>query len=337
MAWISVVAGRPQFVRQSSEHRAMREANGIVAFDDSNLVWSWLAGSEVEAREEEQILMHPKHLTSGMVARPSETLLVALVASVLLRQSVGEDVDAELVRLAGLKGYKQSASKVAQATLRRLLGSKKSSSRRQVAVGYPQNETDFEKFVDRTPAPLGAQVALVPDGRLWARIGASVAIPLAYEALVAGGSRPDLATLGAFIRSGADFRKRVVVYERTGAPSSSVWREDTSEVPGFDAVELTDAEVVVHHYMGVRWQAPLLFDDEVNAFRFLAHIEAGWSQVREASDAAMWRRLEKARKSLRTVHRVSIDPENAMEDPDSTARAQDTYGVEIEIVGFIDA
>jgi hypothetical protein len=337
MAWISVVAARNDFITSVSEHCAARAKDGIVAFDSGNLVWAWLAGSPAAKGEEESILMRPTHLTSRMVERPSETLLLSLAGSLLLRRCLGENVDADLARLAKLKGYKETSSLVVQATLNRIVSDTTFSTKRVGKIGYPETNRDFKKLVEGTAPPIPAQIALVPDGSLWSRTCTGTVIPLAYEALSASGKRPDLSRLSEFVHCGGDPRKRDVVYQRVGQASSSVWREDPTEVPGFDAVELTEDAVIVHHYMGVRWQAPLLLDEDVNAFQFLAHVDAGWDQVRDTLGADGWQRLQKVRATHRTVHRVSIDIENATDDPASTAQASKTYGVEIEVVSFLDA
>ncbi|WP_437576626.1 hypothetical protein [Sorangium sp. So ce887] len=336
MAWISVTAARSYLAEGIAQHRALRAATGVVAFADMYVVWAWIAGDAEAIREEQAILMHPTHLTPKMLARPSETLLLSLAASLLLRRCAGEDVDKELKRLAHLKGYREKAPQIVQAALERVLSGKKPAGRAR-KIGYPETEEEFKKLSERVPPPIPAQLALVPDGPLWGRLSGTV-IPLAYEALSSSGARPDLESLGAFIHSGAGSRERDVVYERTGGGvPSGVWRKDPIEVPGFDAVELTEEAVIVHHYMGVRWQAPLLFDEDVNAFQFLKHVEAGWDQVRETIGSEAWSRLVRARAERRTVHRISIDPENAMEDAVSTERARKTYGVEIEVVSFLDA
>lgn len=337
MAWISIVAARPRFQAQIAERRAMRAASGVTAFNVLNTLVAWLGGDEEAIRDEEQILTHPTHLPPKMVARPSDTLLLTLSASLLVRRAAGEDVDAELERLSSLKGYKEKAALIVQGALARIVAGKvaKAGALNEREIGYPDTDADFKKLADRAPA-IGAKLALVPDGPLWGRLfGTSV--PLAYEAMLSSGRAPDLAALRAFLRAGADSRARDVVYERAGEASTGVWRDDASAVPGFDAVELAADAVIVHHYMGVRWQAPLLLDEQVDAFRFLAHAGAGWADVQKRVDGATWRRIEKARTAHRTVHRVSIDPENAMEDAASTERARKRYGVEIEVTGFLAA
>lgn len=279
--------------------------------------------------------MSPTHLTKKALSRPSETLLLSLAASLLLRRCAGEDVDRELARLAHLKGYKETAPRVVQEVLTRLL-TKTHSSGAVGPIGYPGSEAEFRKLSARCSPLVAAQLALVPDGPLWGRTS-GVIIPLCYEAMSALGVSPRVETLAQFVRAGADFRKRELLYERVTDMGSGVWCEEPTRVPGFDAIELTDSHVLVHHYMGVRWQAPLLFEDGLNAFNFLEQMDASWAEVQRSVGAESWRRLAEMRASRPTLHRVSIDPENAMEDAASTERARQRYGVELEVVGFLEA
>lgn len=334
MAWISVSATRHQFSSRVAEDRTARLNSGIVEFNVQNMVAAWIGGDAETIREEADILMHPKHLPPKMLAHPPEFLVGTLAASFLLKRCAGEAVDSELKRLSQLKGYKETGARVVQGILQRILsGEKAKSSPRQ--IGYPETEPKFLKLAERYAPPIPLQITLVPDGPFWGRQFVAV-VPLAYETLLAAGVVPDADRLGAIVRAGGAEERREVVYERvSGVPG--VWRDDPTEVPGFDVVELTADSVVVHHYMGVRWQAPLLFDKDVNAFHFLEHVDAGWKQVQASVGKEAWTRLTKARAERRTVHRVSIDAVNAMEDPASTERARQRYSVEIEVVDFLRA
>lgn len=334
MAWISIAAQRGRFRRQATESRTAWLERGSIDFSNGALLVVWLGGDEEAILQQEEIVARPTHLTPKVVARPPEWLFATLADSLLLRRAAGEDVVAELKRLSDVKGYTDKAVLIVQRALKRIATGKPLAAVGR-SVAYPESEADLRKLADRSPL-LGAQLALVPDGKLWGRV-TGIAITLAYEALASSGAEPDLPQLRSLIRAGGDPRPRVLVYERHGEGSSGVWREDTSVAPGFDAVEVTDDAVIVHHYMGVRWHAPLLFDNDVNAFQFLAHLDAGWAIVEGALDAPAWSRLSLARANRRTVHRVSIDPVNACEDPASTARARDRYGVDIEVVGFLSA
>ncbi|WP_437534809.1 hypothetical protein WME79_11445 [Sorangium sp. So ce726] len=329
------MAARERFTSRIEEVRAERARSGVTEFNALNVITACIGGGVEAIRDEIAILMRPTHLTPRMLAHPPEFLLRTLAASLLLRRCSGEEVDGELAKLANLKGYKEASTRVVQAALQRILAVRRARDQPS-ATGYPEDEAEFRQLAERAAPPVPAQVALVPDGPLWGRLFGCV-VPLAYEALAHGKTAPDLEVLGAFIRQGGDARPRELCYERRGGTSDGVWRQDVTEVPGFDAVELTAESVLVHHYMGVRWQAPLLLDSDVDAFHFLAHVDAGWAQVRATIGDDAWTRLVRARTERKTVHRVSIDPVNATEDPASTERARQRYGVEIEVVGFLYA
>lgn len=334
MAWIAITAARANARAVVAELRKQRHSSGVSVFREPNLIAAWIAGDPEAAVEEEELMLKLPELNPALVKKPSLAKFGTVATSAVLRRCEGLDGDAALKRLAGLKFEQDSVPNAIQITLKRILD-QDHATRHPRKPGCVETARAFARLVDSAAPPLPAQTALIPDHPLYTQFAGAV-VPLAYESLLAAGRRPTRAEIAAFVRCGADVRPREVLYERAEPAKLCVYREDPSEVPGFDAVEWTETGLIVHHYMGVRWQAPLLLDEHVDAYKFLAHIDAGWDIVRGHVSPESWAAIEQAR-AQSIVHRVSIDPVNAIEDPASTARAKQRYGVNLKVVSLFDA
>lgn len=333
MSWVAVTAHRARMRLQSQDTRALRRSTGVSMLFEANLLAAWMGGDPVVVPEELDLLLRLAELNPGLVARPPESKIGTVAASLLLRRARQEPVDAELRRLAGAK-VKTPVARAVLATLQRVLDRRPVAARARAAGSF-ETETQFARVCESAPPPLPLLLALTPDHPLYGFVFPA-SIPLAVEALLAAGVEPTVEAIGSLVQTGGDLRPRDLVYHRQDVGVRRVYRDDPNEIPGFDAVELTASAVVVHHYMGVRWQAPVLLDDDVDAFRFLRHIDAGWQIVEQAATEER-ARLEAARQRLPTVHRVSIDPIHAVAVPESTRRAAERYGVDVEVVSHLEA
>jgi hypothetical protein len=99
---------------------------------------------------------------------------------------------------------------------------------------------------------------------------------------------------------------------------------------GFDALELREDGLRAFHYLGFKWQAPLLFRDDLNAYRFLEHLDSAWKLVRDTVSSEQWSRIEPLRNAGRCTHVIVYDDTRATVPPEDLARAATHYGLTLE-------
>lgn len=106
---------------------------------------------------------------------------------------------------------------------------------------------------------------------------------------------------------------------------------------GFDAVARRNDELLVYHYMGVRWWAPLAFEDGLNAFWFLERLDTAWEELLQAlsNEDVGW--VERARSEGRVRHLVVHDSKKAPTNDQTLRRVGDHYGVSVEAVDVMRA
>lgn len=185
-----------------------------------------------------------------------------------------------------------------------------------------------------TPIQL-AQLALCPDHAAWRVLSHQAAISAlaAVGGVDAGGDalRAMMAWAG---RKGGGAG---VLYEREtprAAYDADRGATDPAFAQGFDAIVAEDDTTVCYYNMSLRFLAPWVCDDDLDAFWFLRWTDEDWqAALAQAGDAAV---LESAR-SRPVRYCITVDPANAATDAANTARARDRYGIDIEMRSFLEA
>lgn len=195
--------------------------------------------------------------------------------------------------------------------------------------GHIEEEREWLEALDRLPPATLFDLALTPDHVLWPML-AHFVVPIgAMLAKQCGlsGVPLDLFYLGAHLE-----RRGELLYERIRPRPS--WDEpfdakDRSTWAGFDGIEEKEGRLLVYHYLGSTFQAPLLLDDEVNSFEFLDQLAWSWKLVEETVDEACWRRIEQRRAEGDCEHVVVYDATVATTVAGHLERAAVHYGVNL--------
>jgi hypothetical protein len=133
-------------------------------------------------------------------------------------------------------------------------------------------------------------------------------------------------------------RGRLLYSRRVPRDPSSTGSADRSYGSsfGFDAIELVDDEVLVHHYFGIAWKAPLAFEAGLDAFAFLSRLDRDWERVRGEVSNETGASLDAARAGGRCTHVVSYDPTEASAWEGATQAAGKHYGVRLVAKSLFD-
>ena len=179
-----------------------------------------------------------------------------------------------------------------------------------------------------------------PDHEEWPHTLSSLVMPiglLLYQDQVSAGRKPDV--FRYFYAGSRPDLHPSVVYEREWkrpAWDSEPSPEDKESWFGFDAVELTWEGVRVYHYLTLKWQAPLLFDSEVDAFRFLTQVDRNWRFVRESVSEREWRQIEQSLSDEYCEHVIVHDSARAPCLDDHLQRAGKHYGLNLTACDLMD-
>jgi hypothetical protein len=205
----------------------------------------------------------------------------------------------------------------------------------QAKPGQIYREADWLKLLKKEPANRLFDLASSPDHPLWGYTLQPFVLPLGLllhrQLQALGGETPDILDL---YRLGAHPERHPdVIYERQQErpnPLSVPKRAEQSTWFGFDAIEIQQGQARVYHYLGLRWQAPLLFEKNVNAYHFLDSLDLSWRLVESSVPARQWRSLKELRDQGAVLHVVVHDSTKAPAPPQDLARAERHYGVRIE-------
>ncbi|HEX8129157.1 MAG TPA: hypothetical protein VF527_08660 [Pyrinomonadaceae bacterium] len=335
MSWISLAASRYELREglrinyEDAGHQAHR-------FDKlSSLIglYAMLAGDDFYVKREierAQILLRdhrdyihpPNHVLMG------EVLSLAVIASL-------GDMDCSDIfqSIAKMKKYKGKGEKSLQLLARRIAGLEETPNKPSRKRGHVKGEAQWYRFVEKAAPADAFNLAVTPEHPHYS-LFQNYVLPLAY--------------LVAFERAGADWRDyllrlskwggsdpgagRNIVYERTStAPSVEVKVKPGNKATwrGFDAVELKGEEVFAYYYLGVTWQAPLFFEEDINIYLFLDNVEFDWHLVEEAVATEQWRTLAAAKEQGRCSYVFVYDAAQITAPEDDLARAEEHYGLNI--------
>jgi hypothetical protein len=195
----------------------------------------------------------------------------------------GHDQHEVFERVAALEGVRHASGLALQQTAARLLFSETDSHPREpLDVIDLRTSRSWFRCLETLPTAQLLSAALCPDHPLWLRVLRHFAMPLA---IAMSKERPDVSALDLVSVGPNAQRHQNVLYERRSPRPEWGTRPDPTKPrtwPGFDAIELSDGELLVYHYLGFSWQAPLVFaGDQLNAFAFLEHVDLGWQLVQD--------------------------------------------------------
>jgi len=127
------------------------------------------------------------------------------------------------------------------------------------------------------------------------------------------------------------------LYERTTkrpAVNVTVNENDPATWPGFDAVEAKQEKLFVYHYLGPRWQAPIVFQPDIDAVPFLRHLALSWKLVEQTVPAATWKRIQGAIDGGQVTHVIAFDPEQSLVAKDTIENASREYAIDLQAADY---
>jgi hypothetical protein len=337
MAWLNVMALRPARVR------VLKDAHDEPDLLDSFMTIFPAARAAIELGEAAAL----ERITREAQGRYDELLERALVADQLRTFArVGATVSYSC--LYAMTGSHQRAvwTKIRALAAREpaidaLLGTLLEG--RAVAGGkgrarpmrYPPTQAAFLKELNARPIGEALDIANSPDHPAYATWMQYWVLPLALLRSRELGS-PAIVPVsqGAF-----PDRRGELLYARTRErPPHSV--EPRNGEPGtmfdFDAVERKGDDLLVHHYLGASWKAPLAFEKDLDGYAFLKSLPHDWATVERTVPKETWAWIESARASGRCTHVVAYDPTEASAAEGAVAAAAAHYGVELIAKSLFD-
>jgi hypothetical protein len=105
---------------------------------------------------------------------------------------------------------------------------------------------------------------------------------------------------------------------------------------GFDALERSGDDLLVYHYIGLSWAAPLCFEPDLDAFVFLKSLPYDWKDVQKNVSKRTWVWIEQARRDGRCTHVVVYDPTDVWVQQGAPEAAGAHYGVKLVTKSIFD-
>ncbi|MCH9650642.1 MAG: hypothetical protein K0U98_20575 [Deltaproteobacteria bacterium] len=205
--------------------------------------------------------------------------------------------------------------------------------KQKVFLGHVESDLDWRKVLTKRPHDHLLDLSLSPDHPRWltlSRYVPALALVVAAQRAEAG---QEVDPLDLFSQGSRPGRHPRVLYERVAErpdPLSEPDPQDPSTWYGFEAVEVLAEELVVYHFVSFRWQAPLLFAEDLNAFHFLDTLDLSWSQVKSNVEPQVWKEIQALRDSDRCRHVVVYDSSVAAAYEDDLEGASQAYGLRLE-------
>jgi hypothetical protein len=273
---------------------------------------------------------------SDLTAKDFESLssVGKLVAHACFFHFAGEDQSAIWNELLERGRPKNAAVRGLLDVLRGLDAPPQKASRRQT-LRYPASVSELVKRLGASPTAELSAIAMSPDHPSYVEWMAFFDLPLslkrAHELSV-----PPIVTgsLGPW----PERRGSLLYARRLPRPAFGTQpiAADPSTWYGFDAIEAKGEEILVYHYVGIAWKAPLAFEEGLNAFAFLEQAPHAWKDVEADASREAWSQIEAAKASGRCTHVVVFDPTEAGASDAAIAAAGAHYGVRLVAKSLFD-
>ena len=335
MPWISLAATRTPYRRMVAERReqpgyAESRMRVVTADEARNAL---LAGdsewADVEGRRA-LVLLDSK----GKEWMPPPALTMAKVFGLAVVASlVGYDPTDMFNSIAKARGYGDTDDKSLQLIARRIVGLEESPRKPHGEPGHVEKESEWYKLVKRAPATHALDLSLTPDHHLWPVLN-KFTMPLAYLTAQER-ARPDRAAdLKLLMHMGAyPERRGEIVYEREDERpdfEDDATPAERNKWKGFDALEIKDGELFVYYYLGTRWKAPLIFQEDLDTFEFLKRVPKDWRALEKSVPQALWARIKEARERRECTYVLVYDSYDAEAPEEDLQMAAEHYELKLE-------
>jgi hypothetical protein len=325
MPWISAAAARSQLRDAARKHlEDQRSGAAPRTTDHMTIVYAFVgADTEVMAlaaeHAEAMIPFMEKRLKLNTASETADYLNLAVAASFQ-----GADVQPRLKRLLAAKADNDPATMALRWIAESALGEAARPRLRRAPEW-------LSKLVQAAPAD-ALDMALVPDHKEWGDLESFV-LPLAL--LLSTASKTPFATYAK--DGGHPERRGEVLYERTSPRppvQTAIDENDRATWPGFDAVEKKDDRLLVYHYLGQRWQAPIVFQPDIKALPFLSQLSLSWRLVEESVPKDAWSLIRADVEADRVTHVIAYDPEQTFVAKDAIENASREYKIRLEAADY---
>lgn len=203
-------------------------------------------------------------------------------------------------------------------------------------AGHDEALEGWTDAVRTAPTDNLVDLVLCPDHAAWRQLK-EYAAPTVFAHM--GGPSGDRATgLRMLQWATQPSRADALIYTReTERPpyDADAGAEDAMYAQGFDVVMAEDDRTVCIYNLSMRFLAPWILDDKLDAFWFLRWIDEDWDAATAAVPGALQARLIQAR-NRRCTYRIAYDPLNATTNEAYTRAASEKYGIAIEMVSFLE-
>lgn len=333
MSWLSLAANRYEIRAvlqrnlddgQESRTKAIRSMLGRYAL---------LSGDEFHIKREieiaETILTNYHEET-----HPPHPYVLSDVLDLAIIASLGEKDHFDVLEaIAESSIYEEKEEKILQLLVRRILGLEEIPTKPYKKRGNIKKESEWFRLVkENAPADV-FNLAVTPEhpefyllekfilplGCLLAKSQKKEDWRLYLKQLVSWGS-PNLE------------KRKNIVYERIAPEPEDIAKanpDDKSTWRGFDAVEARDDEILAYYYLGSKWEAPLVFQDEINVYSFLDDVELDWKMVEENVDAEIRDEINAEKRQDKCSYIVVYDAAVASAPEAALERAREHYGLKI--------
>lgn len=333
MSWLSLAANRSRIkkiLQQNQEGeqdlRTKTISSGIGRYAVLSGDESFIAG-EIEIAE--TILNNYKQET-----RPPNQYVLSDVFDLAIIASLGKSDYFEVLKsIAEANIYEDKEEKTLQLLARRIVGTEPIPEKQYKKRGHIKKESEWLKIIkDIRPSDAFDLAVTIehPESYLIEKF----ILPLGY---LLAKSRKGEDWRGYFrelVSWGAsNIEKRDgIVYERNNSEPEEIVTavpDDKTTWRGFDAVELREDEVFAYYYLGTKWEAPLFFQEEINAYSFFDGVDFDWKLVEESVNSAIWEDISEKLKEKKCTYIVVYDSANASVPEAALQRASEHYGLKI--------
>jgi hypothetical protein len=232
---------------------------------------------------------------------------------------------------------KDARMRALQAVVSKLLSAPgKSEPRPEPVRGHVHTEAQWIKLVAKGPAHRIFDLAATPDHPLWLDCLQFFVLPLGliYHRELTAADVKDVSIFDLFRMGSYPWRHPAVIYERVQEKPDSLSRPDPKDPAtwfGIDAIDVLGDNIRAYHYLGFDWQAPLLFEGGVNAYRFLDTLDLSWKQVEQTIPKPDWQMLSPRLNSEKCSHIVVHDEEVSPAVSPDIEDAAKHYGLRLDV------
>jgi hypothetical protein len=340
MGWSSLASNRYD-IKEKAESLASSWENNptsrIMGF--SPILYSLMAGSDDIFNRvfplTLDLLEKVSRIESDYLATsPAFSDLISLASIAHLE---GYDQSEIFHRIAGMKKVKGAINQALQDIVKEFCDSPDKIRDTKYKLGHIHSESAWIKIVTQWPLDHVFNMSICPDHPLWVKVLRHFVLPnaLLFIHQNPGIKWKDILSLGAY-----PHLHQEVLYERSSALPDwdvDVKMDNPSTWRGFDAIEVNNDNLIIYHYLGFTWQAPLVFEnDQLNAFAFLEQLDLSWKIVQDNVDVKSWNSIDQSRHELKNVHVVVHDRSVSRYIASHLERASRHYDVSLQAIDITE-